>query len=78
MAKKPSDLAIRQLTHDRMVKHLRKLRWIGRGQVADQIVRVLTIKMQRILEARTLLSALPDDRAVVSSRSAWRRGSVTQ
>jgi hypothetical protein len=49
-----SDLAIRQLTLDRMVKHLRKLRWIGRAQEADQIVRVLTIKMQKLLEARYL------------------------
>jgi hypothetical protein len=69
-----SDLAIRHLTHDRMVKHLRKLRWIGRGQEADHIVRVLTIKMQKLLEERTLQTALPDDRAVASLRSAWRPG----
>jgi hypothetical protein len=64
-----SELANRQLTLDRMVKHLRKLRWIGRGQEADQIVHVLAIKMQKVLEARTLQSALPGDRVTASSRS---------
>jgi hypothetical protein len=71
MAKKnASDLANRQLTFDRMVKHLRKLRWIGRDQEADQIVRVLTIKMQKLLEAQSLQTALPSDPAITSSRSA--------
>jgi hypothetical protein len=65
-----SNLANRQLTLDRMVKHLRKLRWIGRSQEADQIVHVLAIKMQRILEARTLQTALPGDHMAASSRSA--------
>jgi hypothetical protein len=65
-----SNLVNRQLTLDRMVKHLRKLRWIGRAQEADQIVHTLAIKMQRILEARTLQTALPGDRVTASSRSA--------
>jgi hypothetical protein len=64
------DLANRQLTLDRMVKHLRKLRWIGRAQEADRIVQILAGKMQTILETRTLQTALPGDRVVVSSPSA--------
>jgi hypothetical protein len=67
-----SDLAIRQLTLDRMVKHLRKLRWIGRDQEADQILCILTIKMQKLLDARSLQTALPSDSAIASSRPAGR------
>jgi hypothetical protein len=65
--------AIRQLTLDRMVKHLRKLRWIGRDQEADQIVRIVTIKMQRLLDARSLQTVLPNDPVMASSRFARSR-----
>jgi hypothetical protein len=58
-----------------MVKHLRKLRWIGRDQEADRIVRVLTINMQKLLEARSLETArsrngLPGEREETCDRQA--------